>query len=388
VLKDDYKITEKNIDDILKHHNINSKNLKNLFNPVLYNNYNTDDNLKFKPEINKKSKMIVNEKEAREKEKNKSTDMSRSKSKDRIELELYKDAVKRKEKLKKIEYNNTMEILLNASKTKISNNSHRIAINKIEKIIDAAISKYEKELKKLSFIELGEVLTDLKIFREIFPNLNKEEDIKNIKSKKKYQNYKDIKLELNNIKEQEKRKRNEVDFYEQLWIILNPENKEFIKSDILSEFLKILFSPVASSVKEISAILKQFLLAAFFLNSNNDNGRNYISPLTDKTIKEEEIWPLEKLVKEFLHLKENILAYQGIKNMSKTLIEEMEKYKKEKLNFQPNANMERVYKSRSNFFQERIPALLERNKLRQQVLEEMKKESELSVNLIVFNVRC
>jgi hypothetical protein len=41
--------------------------------------------------------------------------------------------------MQKIEYNNMMAIILNSSKTKISNNSHRIAINKIEKIIDESV---------------------------------------------------------------------------------------------------------------------------------------------------------------------------------------------------------------------------------------------------------
>ena len=112
---------------------------------------------------------------------------------------------------------------------------------------------------------------------------------------------------------------------------LNPDNKDFIKSDILSEILKILFSPVASTVAEISSILKQFLLAAFFLNSNPESVKEFVSPITDKVIPEEEIWPLDKLVKEFLNLKENILAYQNIGNLSKNTKEELEKFKKEQI---------------------------------------------------------
>ena len=55
----------------------------------------------------------------------------------------------------------------------------------------------------------------------------------------------------------EKRRKIEIDFYEQIWIVLNPDNSEFIKVNILAEFLKILFSPVSSSVKEISSVLKR-----------------------------------------------------------------------------------------------------------------------------------
>lgn len=303
-----------------------------------------------------------------------------------------------------------MAILLNASKTKISNNSHRIAINKIEKLIDEAVSKHEKN-KKLSFIDIGFVLEDLRIFRQIFSNENTTNNSKqannnvynnnenDLNNKKNYQSYKDIKIELKNVKEREKRKKAEVDFYEQIWLTLNPDNKDFIKSDIFAEILKILFSPVASSIAEISNILKQFLLAAFFLNSNPDEVKQFVSAITDKAIAEEEIWPLDKLVKEFLGLKENILAYQHTGNLSKNTKEELEKIKKEQISFKPKilknvghlnnqeVNSNDQFKSRSNFFFQRLPTLIERDKLRRQVLEEMKKESEEQVNYILLNIK-
>ena len=72
-----------------------------------------------------------------------------------------------------------MGILLNANKTKISNNSHRIAINKIEKLIESVISNVDKEgTKKISFVQLGYILTELKIFREI---INKDAKKNNAK---------------------------------------------------------------------------------------------------------------------------------------------------------------------------------------------------------------
>jgi len=113
-----------------------------------------------------------------------------------------------------------------------------------------------------------------------------------------------------------KRRQVEIDFYEQIWIILNPENNEVLKTSILSEFLKILFSPISSCLKEISVVLRQFLQTAFFLNSNiPENEKKYISPINQKELGEEEIWTLEKLVKEFLNLKQNSLAYQNICNV-------------------------------------------------------------------------
>jgi len=164
--------------------------------------YHTDDNLKFRPEINKNSQIIVNKKREKSADQISQFQSQNSNANHPIELELFKDAGKRKEKLKKIEYNNMMSILLNASKTKISNNSHRIAMTKIEKMIDASVSKLEndKNSKKLSFINVGEILTELKLFREVF---SKKKEDKNAK----YQTYKDIKIELKGIKESEKRKK-------------------------------------------------------------------------------------------------------------------------------------------------------------------------------------
>jgi hypothetical protein len=61
-----------------------------------------------------------------------------------------------------------MGILLNSNKTKISNNSHRIALKRIEKYVEDIVNKVDKEgTKRLSFTQLGIVLSELKIFREI-----------------------------------------------------------------------------------------------------------------------------------------------------------------------------------------------------------------------------
>ena len=284
-----------------------------------------------------------------------------------VELTLYADATKRREKMQKTEYNHMMNIILDSSRTKISNASHKIAINKVEKMIDDVVTAYEKD-KKVTFINVGEILTELKIFRETFPKNGNQKLSKN----KSVQNYKDIQMEMINVKESDRRKQREVNFYEQLWLTLNPGNKPSIKSDILSEILKILFAPINSNVKEITEILKQFLLTAFFLNSNPEEVKRYISPITEKDVSEDEIWPIEKLVREFLFLKENLLAYQGIKHFNKTIQGEITKTAKE-MSFTPKINEST---KDWDYFNKRLPALVEREKVRLQVLEEMKKENE------------
>ena len=365
--------------------NINNNNLDDynkIYDEILRKN---KDNLIFKKDNNNSFKPL-SQMEKRSMKKNNSNNINNSNSKSfqitektisksPIELSLYKEAEKRKEKREKLEYNNMMNIMLNASKVKMSNNSHKIAINKIEKIIDDTVNKYEKD-KKITFINVGEILTELKILRQTFPKeeniINNNNNTNNNFNNSNYQSYKDIQLEMINTKENEIRKQKEVNFYEQLWLTLNPGNTKYIKSDILSEILKILLTPMNSNIKEISDILKQFLLTAFFLNSNPDEVKKYISPITEKEITEEEIWPIEKLVKEFLSLKENLLAYQGLKHFNKSMQKEINNSKKE-LSFKPKINESSL---NWNYYSERLPALVEREKLRQQVLEEMKKENE------------
>ena len=284
-----------------------------------------------------------------------------------IELVLYEEASKRREKKEKIENDAMMNILLNATKSKISNNSHKIAISKTEKMIDEIITKHMNNDKTISFITFGEILTELKIFRETFP---KDTNSEPKSEDKQFQNFKEIQMEIINMKETGKRKQKEVNFYEQLWIIINPGNKPTIKANIVSEIIKILFAPVNSNVKDISEILRKFLITAFCLNSNPEEVKKYISPITDKDIKEDEIWSIEKLVKEFLSLKQNSLAYQEIKHLSKNMQSDLEH---KTLSFKPKINQNT---KGWNYFNERLPALVEREKLKLQVLEEMRKENE------------
>jgi hypothetical protein len=79
------------------------------------------------------------------------------------------------------------------------------------------------------------------------------------------------------------------------------------------------------------------------LNSNAERKQKYISPITEKSISDEEIWSLEKLVKEFLKLKQNILAYQSINNVSKKLISELEQ---KNFPFSPQINGSKLDKTR------------------------------------------
>ena len=370
-----------NINDNNNNNNDNIETFNKIFDEILKKNNNS---LKFKNEFKPLSKMSKRSQTIKkDDEKNKSNilnnDNNNNQHKIPVEFELYKEAKTRKEKKEKMEYNNMMNILLNSQKVKISNNSHKIAINKIEREIDETIAKYEKN-NQISFIDAGKILADLKIFREMFKdelnNNNNEKKNNDNKQHKKIQSYKDIQHELLTQKEKEERKQKEINFYEQLWLIINPNNIDFIKTDIFSETLKILFTPVNPNYKEISEILKQFLLTAFFLNSNPNDVKIYKSPITHQIVKEELIWDTEKLVKEFLLLKENLLAYKNIKHNSKRMEKDIEDNKKN-ICFKPkiNNNNNDNNDNDNSYFEKRLEFLEQRKNLREKVLNEMRKEN-------------
>jgi len=297
---------------------------------------------------------------------------------------LYNEFKIKGERRRLIEDSEKQNIKFISKKPKISSNSQIIAINKTEKIIEEVINSYQKNNSKaISFIELGQILTDLRILREVFPK-NK------IEERKEFMTYKGIKHGLITTKYQEKRRKREINFYEQVWILLNPNNLSHIKMDILVECLKIVFCLASSSsVREISNMLNEFLQAAFFLSINPDEPRIVISPVTDCRMDENDVWSLEKLITEFLALKDNVLAYKTIKHFRQKSMEKIGKTQKENFSFAPNLSLtinkvgHRRTKS-SNFFETRVPALISRERLRHQILDEMKKENEQLVNTLLI----
>ncbi len=123
----------------------------------------------------------------------------------------------------------------------------------------------------INFIELGQILTELNILKEVFPKNQNDE-------KKDVMTYRNVKHNLLTTKMQEKRRKKEINFYEQFWIRLNPNNLSHIKMDVLMECLKIISCLSPSSPKEISVMLNEFLQAAFFLSSNPNESKNLYFP--------------------------------------------------------------------------------------------------------------
>ena len=255
---------------------------------------------------------------------------------------------------------------------KVNNSSYKFNFERNEKLIKKIIKYYCEPNNKLSIIGIAKVLTELKIFRELL-NI-KNNNIKEIDLKK-------LRYIVNKIKEGE-RKKEEMEFLEQIWFMLNPNNNVYINKDNFEGFLKLLFSYSAhlNSKKDIVSYIKDYLNIVHFIEpKNKDNNLSneeecYYSPLRDKIFIKKDIWPLEKLIKVFMKLKQNLIAYERLNNGYKQIFNDFKekkiKLKKNNKNKNINSNFDRLYKIYMN-----------KKEIREKTLEkirEMKEKEKLS----------
>ena len=324
--------------------------VESYFQPLLYNN--TKNEYTYQPKINEKSKRIVKEKGIKKYDKNNNAKKNsiRSTSSDRlttntetIEISLYNDNIKKLNKEEQIKKDIENNINLNARKIKMNKKSHYLASKDIENKIINAIKKYECK-DQITFIGIAYVFTELKIFRELLipPKKNQTND-----------EIKNIRIKLKESKEEEdNRLKEEIRFIEQLWIILKGlNNKKTISSEFFCDFIKLLFSPDDTTIKETSEILNKYLKTALFMEegtvirmnnnisnqSGNFNHLNILTEITQNYISYQDIWPIPTLVKNFYNLKRNRIAYVSIRNLSKSAEKDKKKIE-DNLTFKPKIN--------------------------------------------------
>ena len=284
-------------------------------------------------------------------------------SKRPIELVLYDDAVKKREKMENVYRNNLTEIQLNSTKTKINKKSYQIALELDDKKIEYIINKYtNKKKQNLSIIEIGLIFQDLKIFRKLLQNININK-LTHINNINEFKNVISIA-----IKEGENRKNEELNFLEQTWNLLNPEQKNGIRKDIVEGLLKIIYAP-AGNIASISNILKQYLEAALFgegiLDINNRNKND------DKT-------KLKNYIKLFYKLKENMIAYKNINNHNDKKYEKIINDTNKNLTFEPNIPRNENYRAtiterKKNFnFNSLYNRFIQKEKNKQSNLDKLK----------------
>ncbi len=376
IINNNYPINNNN-NKIKKKNSIQQQksNIKDYFQPALYNDTNMNNY--------KKS--------------------SRSKSKTHIEDELYEDAINRRKKREKIDLNIEMDIKLNASRTNMIDESIKKVIKKNEKNIDNSVDYFCDKDGFIDYFNIAQILTDLNIFIELLKVVNKNSKNPNDKYRI-ITTLKEFKSQINLINSKEERKEKELIFLEQLWFTFNPNllknnnnknnnnNNIKIKKEIFSRFLKIIFSPIETSINELESILNRFIQAAFF-NNNNSNElsnsssnnlspssnsitkSNIFSPITEKEISFQDIWTLKTLIKKFFELQKNNLAYTKTKNLKiagKQYIQDKEK----EYTFQPkiNNNNNNSFIKNKNF-DDKIKSYNEREELKKRALEVLKKEA-------------
>ena len=219
-------------------------------------------------------------------------------------------------------------------------------------------------------MDLAKILTELKIFRELL-NLknNKNNSLKEIDLKK-------LRYIVNKIKTGE-RQQEEMEFLEQIWFILNPNNNQYISKDTLEGFLKLLFSysDNLNSQKDIVSYIKDYLNIVHFMEpKNKDNNilnqeeeQYYNSPLRNKIFFIKDIWSIEKLVKFFLKLKKNLIAYERPNYYYK----QMENTFKEKGN-----NLKKNNKNKIQNFDRLYKIYMEKKEIREKTLKKLREVQE------------
>jgi hypothetical protein len=315
---------------------------KNLYNPKydkkckLYDQKVTK-NIKYEPEeytflptINQKSRELC--------EKNKNSKIPNAP----IGVLLYNDANIKKEKLNQKCLTENNIIKSNANLKKININSYNLAIERINKKIDNSIKCYSKD-GKLCIAGVTNCLAHLNIIIELFKNKDINDNV----------DFEELQSIIDTINEKDYKKLEEVEFLEQLWLLLNPSLTQYINSQILSELLKILLSS-NNNVKDLASRVEK-LFDKYNINyekvndNNNNNDKLYLSPLRDKKYNQNELWPLTKLIKKFLSLKQNLKAYQKKDYQKGDLYNNIIKERDKDLTFQPDMSSNSFFYKHSKY---------------------------------------
>ena len=270
------------------------------------------------------------------------------------ELILYEDAIKNKKKYENIERNTITEINLNSKRSKINKKSYKICMKHDDKKIESIIKEYNNELL---LIDISLIFKELKIFRNLLENININ----------KLKNINDINEFINKIsiviKDNEKRKKKELEFLKQTWYLLN-NNKNYIDNEIFEGYLKILFSSLGN-INDTLNIIKQYLKVCFFGEKNEIN-------LNDNIIKE--------CIINFFELKKNIIAYKNTNEHSNDKYKKMIKENEKNLTFIPNIIKNENYntiitKKKKNFnFNTLYDRFIQKEKDKQNNIQKLKKE--------------
>ena len=232
--------------------------------------------------MKKNIKLSINKSKSKSKEGKK---IKNTNKKNNIELILYEDALKKRKKEDNINRNTISEYKLSSTRSKLNKELFQVSMRHDDKKIETILKKYSNEL---NIIDIGLIFAELKIFRKLLQNINTNK-LRNINNIEEFKNIISIVIKDNEI-----RKKHELDFLEQIWNLLYNKIKDkiFVEKEIFEGFLKILFSSIGS-INDTSNILEQYIKAATFIDNLDKN-------------------KIKNCIKNFFKLKENIIAYKNI----------------------------------------------------------------------------
>jgi hypothetical protein len=253
----------------------------------------------------------------------------------------------------------------------MNKSSFKILLDSNEKLIKKIINKFCINSNKISIVGIVQSLSELKIVRELLKSVKNIETI----------NLDNLRYFVSDIKkEKERRKEEEVEFIEQLWFTMNPSNNEFINKEIFEGIIKLLFSYSYNfnTKKEICLYIKEYLNIVFFLEPKKNNNGVYNSILRNKIYNREEIWPLEKIVDNFIKLKANYIAYQTNYYQKEKLKNLINKKNVEENNINTTKGNT---KNKNHNFNKLYESYMTKLKIKEKTLEklrELKKEEEIA----------
>ena len=109
-----------------------------------------------------------------------------------------------------------------------------------------------------------------------------------------------------------------------------------------------------------------------FNHSLESNFGNQLTEITQIYISQQDIWSIPTLVKKFLKLRKNRIAYVSIRNLSRSAEKDRQK-SEDNMSFQPKVNNKT---NETMLFMKKLPTYEEQELLRKKTLEKLKKLKE------------
>jgi len=293
----------------------NPKKIEQFSKPIMFDD-SVNESFSFRPEINRRSKIICNKrlkntknsppnsknvKNVKNTKNSKNTKILKN-TKSYVENRrlnatvnelLYEDASFKKQRLENICINEEINFKKSGNQPLISKGSANLLLKNYEVKLNNTIEKYSKKYEgKFSITNVIQCLWEIRIIRELLKNNDKNiEDL----------NLEEIKKIIEKILDKNTkgaRETEEIEFIEQLWIKINPyytNENDLIEAEKFKKFLKILFSlneqseinkmvgTVDKYLKTINSKKKENIEIKEENNETNENNKNNENNDNNKT---------------------------------------------------------------------------------------------------------